>query len=304
MMKEIEGTDSIIKRLASLEQYPSARFEMEVGLALRMSGFEVRFIPASQSMPSADIMAITESREFVVEVSTLNRSQNELRAMELSNWVASVSFTSGMTAGGMLNGMRYSPQLVTLAKEEVSSAFERARSNHSVQEVNIPGFVRIWVAPKDTASQMPEGVAGMFSLTNAPEKDLQSRLETKIREKMSQISGEGLDSVLVIFSDVAGWQSLEDLFKKPANEIDVVINTIPSLMGITLAGFGGLLRSPQSEQPQSKESMTLFMSEIGTQEPYAFLNWTNRYSTRPLPARFFSAFQNYPTNMNGLPPFG
>jgi hypothetical protein len=304
VMTEIEGTDSITKRLASLEQYSSARFEMEVGLALSLGGFEVRFIHASQSMPSADIMARKESGEFVVEVSTLNRSQKELRAMELSNWVASVSFTSGMTAGGMLNGIRYSPQLVTLAREEVSLAFERAKSSHSVQEVSVPGFARIWVAPRDAASQMPEGVAGMFSLSNTPEKDLQIRLESKIREKMSQISGEGLDSVLVIFSDVAGWQSLEDLFKKPANEIDVVINTIPSLMGLSLAGFGGLLRSPQSEQPQSKESMTLFMSEIGTQEPYPFLNWTNKYSIHSLPSGVFSAFQNYPTNLKSLPPFG
>jgi hypothetical protein len=301
LMKEFEGTDGLIKRLASLDQYSSARFEMEVGLALSLGGFEARFILADQSKPSADIKATQGNREFVVEVSTLNRSQNELRALELSGWMASVSFTSGMTAGGMLNGIGYSPRLVALAKEEVSSAFEKAKSSHRVQQVSIPGFARIWVAPKDSASQMPEGVAGMFALTNAPEKDLQIRLEAKIRDKLEQISGEELDSVLVVYSEAAGWQSLEDLFNGPAHEIDVVINTIPSLMGLSLAGFGGLLRS--QEPPKSKESMTLFMSEIGPQEPYAFLNWANKYSSHPMPSGVFQAFQNYPVNLQRLPPF-
>ena len=198
-----------------------------------------------------------------------------------------------------MNGMGYSPRLMSDAKEEVSRALERAKSSHSVQEASIPGFARVWVAPKDLMSQMP--MAGTFYLTSAPERELQSRLEAKIRDKMDQISKERFDSVLAVYSDVAGWQSLEELFNRPTSEIEVVINTIPNLMGLSLAGFAGLLRSAGSEPPQSKGAMTLFMSEIGIQEPYAFLNWTNNYSVHPLPTRLFSAFQEYPSSLKNLP---
>ncbi|MDG6950217.1 MAG: hypothetical protein JRM77_10345 [Nitrososphaerota archaeon] len=303
MMNEIEGTKDIVMRLASLEQYSSARFEMEVGLSLLLGGFDIQFIQANQSGPSADISVKNDIREFVVEVSTLNRTQNEIMAMEMSNWAASVSFTSGMTAGGMVNGMIYSPKLASWARDEVSSALERAKSSHSVQEATVPGFARVWVAPRDLANQMPAGVAGRFSLTNAPEQDLQVRLVKKIKDKMNQISKEGQDSVLVLYSDVAGWQSLEELFGRPRSEIEVVINTIPSLMGLSLAGFGGILRPLETFQhePQSKNSMSLFMSEIGIQEPYAFLTWTNRYSAHHIPPGVFQAFQNYPLNLKRLP---
>jgi hypothetical protein len=83
-MKKIDGTEDILRRLASLDQYAGARFEMETGLALSLGGFDVRFIRADQTGPSADILARFDSQEFVVEVTTLNRSQNETRAMELS----------------------------------------------------------------------------------------------------------------------------------------------------------------------------------------------------------------------------
>lgn len=300
-MEAVDGSANVIPKLADSKLYSSARFEVEVAAALLLGGFDVQFIPPKQSEPSSDILAKISEREFMVEVTTLNRSPIEEKTMGFVSWITYQGFVSGMTAGGRVNGMLYSKSQGAVARERITAGVERARANNRVEHIVIPGFVNMWVAPNSMAEQMPSEARGMFEFTNPPEPDLQLRLARKVEDKMSQISREGTDSFLIVYSDLVGWQGLELLLKKPSSEIEVVINTIPSLMGLSLAAFAGIMSTPENRLPQNKDPMTLFVSELGKQEPYGFLNWKNDFSTHPIPPGVFSAFQDYGSNMEKLP---
>jgi hypothetical protein len=301
VLEAVDGAVNVIPKLADPKLYPSVRFEVEVAAALLSGGFRVQFIPPKQSGPSADILARIGESEFMVEVTTLNRSEIEEKTMGLVSWITYQGFVSGMIAGGRVNGMLYSKSQDTEARERITAGVERARANHDVEHIMIPGFVNMWVAPSSMVDQMPSGARGIFEFTNPPEPDLQLRLARKVKDKMSQISREGTDSFLIVYSDLVGWQGLEELLSKPSSEIEVVINTVPSLMGLSLAAFAGILSTPENRLPRSKDSMILFISELGKQEPYGFLNWRNEFSNHPIPPGIFSAFQNYAANMEKLP---
>lgn len=301
-LKQIDGSGSIIARLARWNQFSGARYEMDVCLMMLLAGFKPELVQPTPAEPSVDIRVHGPQDQFLIEVTSLNPSNQDDLFMEFVNWTTGQSFGSGVIAGGLINGTQLAVREIPNMKIAIKEAVGRAKDAHSLQQVNFPGTANIYIAPSDLVGQMPEGMRGMFGFTPPYDRSFEEKVTRKIQSKMAQLSQTDLPVILSIFSQIHGYETLKAIFEKGRDDIEVVIGTIPQLMALVLSESFPLWTPQIIEAKIGTQVKTLFVSDIGIREPYAFLSWRNGYSTRIPQEEVLGAFERYSTNLANLNP--
>jgi hypothetical protein len=299
-VKTLEGSESLLYRLGTPEEYLAARFEMEAGLALMLTGSHIEYVPAQPPDPTPDIIVKIKNTQYTVEVTSLNRSAQELKFIQFEGWVSAFCFRNGVTYGGILSAINISDKVISEMKLQIEAAVKEANTNRTVVTINRPGFATLSIAPRDLASQMPEGTSGMTSFNSPYERRFEEKITRAVEKKMKQIQQNDA-SFLVMFSDIGHFTDMESIFKEWLDRVGLTLGTFPQLMGVNLGTPLPMLETGMNLTTKTQDQKTIFVSEIGVHEPYAFLNWQNKYAMKRMPQEMLYAFQNYGEHLNGLP---
>ena len=298
---EIEGSASIIKRLANAAEYPGAFAELETAMALGLEGRDVSFIERSKTR-SADIMIRETSGNIQVEVSTLNQSRREQQAMGMLTMIASKGTRQKLMHGGVVNAAYISEEKIARLEAAIDEATIQAIEGHKVAQACISGFANLYFAPADLVKEIPEGMGGHVRFNMPNGRTPEEKINEKIQAKSKQLLARGEASILVLYDELfLGGEQVKKFFNDKMDGVTVILNSVPHIGGLVLSSRLGILEPINDFERKDEPHKVLFGSEVGAEEPRCFLCWTNAISPRPMPEWFVGALERYGTNLVRLP---
>ena len=299
-VQAIPGFSTLLARLGNPDEYAAASAEMEVALMLRFGGFDVAFVETGLG-PSPDLMVSGEGKTFAVEVGSLNPPEEDARLNDVAGRVIFAGLRRAAT-GGVISRPPSNGESKAI-DIEVSAAVQRAIEGHRVERVNFPGLATIYVAPRDLAGQMPEDMRDQFCTVPLYRGPPEEKIARAVRGKLRQLGAGVVPSVLFLFDRSLGAETLSKLFDDPADDVSVVLSSVPVLMGLAVIAPIHSLLDPKRASRKSRGRKTLLRIQTGVREWTDVLLWENQHSDEKLPAAVLGSLEEYNSNLSHLPDF-
>ena len=297
---EIPGFGGLPVRLGHPNEHLGAMHEIEAALRLRLEGYEVSFLETSSEGQSPDLLVQSDDGRFTVEVGSLNRPDEEGRINDVFSRILGVSLRRAVL-GGVIIGAPLSARKAGELVSSVETAIAAAIQAHEVVKVNIPGLASIYVAPRDLASSLPEEFRSSFRLIPPYERRAEERVARRLGEKAKQVLQLKDPGLVVLYDNLLGSESLQELLESPKDDIAAVLTSFPQILGLMVVTPLHLVHDPKQEHQRLDDHRTRVVTEIGIDEWEMVGIWENLHADHGFPPDLISAITNYPRRLASLP---
>ena len=297
----IPGFESLRVRLGRPSEYLGAMHEIETALRLRLEGYEVSFLETSSERLSPDLLVQSDDGRFTVEVGSLNRPDQEGRMNEVFSRIWGPSIMRAVM-GGVIIGAPLSARKASELVSRVETAIATAIQDHEVVTVNIPGLATVYVAPRDLASSLPEEFRGSFRFIPPYKRRAEERVARRLGEKAKQVLQLKDPGLVVLYDNLLGSKSLQELLESPKDDIAAVLTSFPHILGLIVVTPLHLVHDPKKEHERLDDHRTRVITEVGMDEWEMVGIWENLHADHGFPPDLISAITNYPRRLASLLP--
>ncbi len=296
----IPGFESRRVRLGHHREYLPAMHEIETALRLRLAGYEVSFLEESSERRSPDLLVQSDDGRFTVEVGSLNRPDQEGRMNEVFSRIMGASIGKAVL-GGVIIGAPLSARRASELVSRVETAIDSATRDHEMVTVNIPGVAKVYVAPRDLASSLPEEFRGSFRFIPPYERQAEERVARRLREKAKQILELKDPGLIVLYDHLLGSEPLRELLESPGDDVAAVLTSFSQILGLMVVTPLHLVHDPEEEHERLDDHRTRIVTEIGLDEWEMIGIWENLHADHAFPPSLTSVVTNYPRRLALLP---
>lgn len=293
---EVPGSETVVSRLASADEYAGALAELDFALKLKLSGHQTRFV-ARNKQPTPDLVTKIQNQEVEVEITSFNPSDEDRRSMEAIG-IIQVATLGKAVAGGVFGRVPSDGELNEL-KEDMQRAIGTAEETQDVVPVNIPGLLNILVADRGSASKLPEkwrGLIEMRTKTPLPKKDRLARL---VEEKVKHHFSNTVPSVLVVYDRLTWAEKVREFFDDPQRDVEDVVGTFPNVVGVILV-HPFTSHRPLEPERIDLETRSFLGYSMPDNEAERCIVWRNPMSEHPALESVISCFTEFPSNLERL----
>lgn len=224
-LQKIPGSEPVIARLGSAQEYSNAWAELDFALRVHLSGFRCKFVSRS-SKPTPDIMCEIDHRTVAIEVTSLNTSSEDMIAANVIGFLLMAPSQRDCTSGGFLSRVPSSAEIEDITRAANKAVDEAAKDNRVVR-TNIPGLLTYNVAPNGI--NPPSDWISHFEMANKTPLPKKDKLVQRIDEKARQFGLEH-PSVLIVNDKFAFSEEIQQLSEN--RDIRIKVGTYPSLAGV------------------------------------------------------------------------
>ena len=296
----IPGFSIVGARLGRPADYLAAFSELEVALKLSLSGHNVSFVPRSDN-PTPDLIAFSESSApFNVEITSLNRPDQERQIQQLFMGIVHEGLRCGLSTGGTISRAPNRDQLANFILR-VKQEADKAKAEHKMFRVNMPGVSTVYLAPPDLAESIPEDSRHVFRMVQPRRWSTEEQIGRKLKDKADALAMAGRPGVLVIYSWMVDREEIMRLFQNPGDDVGPSLASYPGVSGLVLTGSvsdGTLNADPPT---QHNKHRVMVNRRSSTDERELSVIWRNPHADEPLPDTVIEALEAYPDHVFALP---
>ena len=303
LANDLSGFSKIAYRLTNSETFLSVNNEIEVALKFHLAGYTTSFIETDLSKPTPDLLLNIKDKEYHVEVSSLNPSDQETLMWTFHSQLSQLRLGKGLVMGGFINKIpdhKVLADIINRVKEKIT---EIQVTNEPVK-INEPKYATIYIAPQEKKEEIPEGCRGMFRLAQPYKRTTEEKIERKIQNKYDQLFSSDNPSLLVLYSQILEKGALYNLFDNVVDNMEVVLPSYSKLIGLVLTvphlRFDVISSMTSSLTVEKKDEQIYLESEIGKGQYESSLIWKNLHSDFIFPAEIGDAIANYSLNLKKL----
>ena len=283
-IKEQDNFTSLIKRIKNPAQYNEGLSVLEIAAKFSTSNLLVDFDPkvianGKEKMPDLHIISNETNEDFYIEVSTLEKGENLIRNMKLTE---NLFMSFAVSFSGILLRDLEDEEFISI-KTEIELNAERALKENQLITLNIPNIIEIGFAPvfnsttlKDWSQKKGYRI-GNFIL---PQENFNPtlRLRRKIEAKQKQLP-EGKPNILALkMKDVHSlWVDKSALI----GLVEEAVNKYDHLFAVII--FDQHMGSPQEEL--IIQDMNFFLSKqqgnVIVENSFVFFNKFSKIKITP-----------------------
>lgn len=300
---EISGFSKIAYRITNSETFLSINNEIEVALKFLLAGYTTSFIETDLSKPTPDLLLNIKDKEYHVEVSSLNPSDQETLMWTFHSQLSQLTIGKGLVTGGFINKIpdhKVLGDIINRVKEKITEIQE---TNEPVK-INEPKYATIYIAPQEKKEEIPEGCRGLFRLAQPYNRTTVEKIERKIKEKYNQLFSSDNPSLLYLYSQTLENEKLYGFFDNVIDNMEVILPSYSKLIGLVLTvphlRFDVISAMNSSLRMEKKVEKIYLESEIGKGQYESSLIWKNLHSDCIFPEEIEDAIENYPSNLKKL----
>lgn len=303
LANEISGFSKIAYRLINPETFLSVNNEIEVSLKFHLAGHSTSFIETDSSKPTPDLLLNIKGKEYHVEVSSLNPSDQETLMWNFHSKLTQVTIGKGLVTGGFINQIPNQGVLENIIKQ-VKENIPKIQENNETVKIIEPKHATIYLALQEKKEEIPKGCRGIFQISWPYKRTIEEKIERKIHEKYDQLFSSDTPSLLYLYSNIMEKQELSNLFKNVADRLEVIIPSYNKLIGLILTvphlGFDVISAMNTSLRIEKKVEKIYLDSEIGKGQYESTVIWKNVHSDYLFPDEIGDAIENYSYNLKKL----
>ena len=296
----IPGFSIVRPRLGRPTDYLAAFSELEVALKLSLSGHNVSFVPRSGD-PTPDLIAFSKSSApFNVEITSLNRPDQERQIQQLFEGIVHEGLRCGLSTGGTISRAPNSDQLAKFIFR-VKQEADRAKAEHKMLRVNMEGVSTVYLAPPDLAELIPEDSRHVFRMIQPRRWSIEEQIGKKLKEKADALAMGGLPGVLVIYSWMVDRDEIMRLFQSRGDDVGPSLASYPGVSGLVLTGSVNDGAANANPPTQHDKHRVLVNRRSSTDERELSVIWRNVHADEPLHDSLIEALEDYPNHVFALP---
>jgi hypothetical protein len=270
---QIPGHSSVLVNMGKEKSFLGAWSEFDFATRMTISGNACSFVRTGSSA-TPDMQVELTGKNVMVEITSMNRPEEEMRWVSVTSAVVTQVFQRGCIGGGVFGKVPNDTQLTEIT-EKLATAVNEAKEEDRMAKVVIPGLFRYYVAPKAKVSELPQqwrGHLAMWTSTPIAQKD---KLAQIVRRKVSTQLSEPQIGALVVYDYFSGAAVIAELFRSP--DIGLVIGPFPNLACVILIhSFGAYnLNKPKNGKRQDAEGATHFERPLPDGEAEEVIVWSN-----------------------------
>ena len=229
---KVPGSEQVIPRLGIPEEYANAFSELDFALRFDLSGIPCRFVPRA-STPTPDLMIEHGNKKTLIEITSLNSSEQDRIELETMNWLLYQQSRYHCYGGGSLYLDDPNPSdLSEQIRQTAEDAFREALDSNGLSHRNIRGVFDFYVAPHARADLVPEKWRGHFQVSSRTPLPVKDKLARKIDCKTDRQLNSDEASILAIYDRIISSEVFTQLSKD--HDLAVKVATLPNLAAVVL----------------------------------------------------------------------
>jgi len=295
--------DHVAKRLGISSEYLNANNEIEVALKLHLEGLPVSFT-RDRALSTPDLITRINNKTIRVEVSSFQPSDEETLIQNLYDNIILSCIPNGITWCGFVNRIPSRNKLIEILKQ-VKETINLVKETNKVERLYFEGIATIILAPNNLSNQMPEDCRGNFSFKGPPTRNIEEKIQRKIKDKSKQLFNFDEPVVLYLYTQMINRQVISNLFLKEMDEISFILATYPKLSGLILTVPHQRIEVPSALKADSLQksyykNKSFLEYDAGFYQYESTVIWMNQYAKQQFPTEIQHALDRYPENLTKL----